>query len=52
MENLTFEEGHLSFSVDLGGMVIDFEATVAEEKLEGGLSMEYGEAGIFGTRRK
>ena len=52
MQNLTFEEGNLSFSVDLGGMVIDFKATVAEDKLEGGLSLEYGEANIFGTKRK
>lgn len=52
MENLTFEEGNLSFSVDLGGMVIDFKATVDEDKLEGGLSLEYGEANIFGTKRK
>ena len=52
MENLSFEENNLVFSVDVGGMVIDFSATVAEDKLEGGLSLEYGEANIFGTKRK
>jgi hypothetical protein len=52
MENLTFEESKLSFSVDISGMVIDFKAVVAEDKLEGGLSLEYGEASIFGTKRK
>lgn len=52
MQNLKFEEGNLSFSVDLSGMVIDFRASVADGKLEGGLSLEYGEADIFGTKRK
>jgi len=52
MDNLKFEDGNLSFSVDLGGMIIDFKAVIAEGKLEGGLSLEYGEANIFGTKRK
>lgn len=52
MDNLKYEEGNLSFSVDLGSVVISFKAVVKEDKLEGGLSLEYGDANIFGTRRK
>jgi len=33
-------------------MVIDFSAIVAEDRLTGMLSLEYGEAGITGSRRK
>lgn len=52
MENLTFEDNKLSFSVDVGGMVIDFSATIDEGSLEGMLSLEYGEANISGEKRK
>ena len=52
MENLTFEDNKLSFSVDVGGMVIDFSATIDEGSLEGMLSLEYGEASISGKKRK
>jgi hypothetical protein len=33
-------------------MVIDFSAIVAEDKLSGMLSLQYGEAAITGARRK
>ncbi|MCX6574529.1 MAG: hypothetical protein NTX99_11140 [Candidatus Aminicenantes bacterium] len=53
MANLTFENNTVKFSVTVGnGMVIDFSAIVAEDKLSGMLSLQYGEAGITGTRRK
>lgn len=52
MENLTFEDNKLSFSVDINGMVIDFSATIDEGSLEGMLSLEYGEANISGEKRK
>lgn len=52
MENLVFEDNKLTFSVDAGGMVIDFSATIEGDKLEGGLSLQYGEANILGTKRK
>ena len=51
MENLTFEDNTLKFSVDVS-MVIDFSATVEDDSLEGMLSMQYGEANITGNRRK
>ena len=56
MQNLKFEDQRVSFSVevDAGGqaMLIDFEATVSDEKLDGMLSLEFGEASITGTKRK
>ena len=51
MENLSFEENTLKFSVDVG-MVIDFTATIDGDTLEGMLSMEYGEANITGKKIK
>ena len=53
MSNLTFENNTVKFSVTVGnGMVIDFSAIVAEDKLAGMLSLEFGEAPIVGTKRK
>jgi hypothetical protein len=53
MAGLTFEDNTVKFSVTVGnGMVIDYSAIVAEDKLSGTLSLQYGEAGITGTRRK
>lgn len=51
MQNLSFEDNKLKFTVDVG-MVIDFTATVEGESLEGMLSLEYGEANINGKKRK
>ncbi len=51
MENLSFEDNNLEFTVDVG-MVIDFSATIEGDTLEGMLSMEYGEATIFGKKEK
>ena len=56
MQNLSFEENRVTFTVEIDaggqGMVIDFEATIDGNSLEGQLSMEYGEAPITGTKRK
>ncbi len=53
MANLTFADNTVKFSVTVGnGMVIDFSAIVAEDKLSGTLSLEYGETSITGSRRK
>ncbi len=56
MQNLTFEDNKVTFTVEIDaggqGMVIDFEATIDGDSLEGQLSMEFGEATITGTRRK
>jgi hypothetical protein len=52
MSDLAFKDGALSFSVDLGGMVIQFSASVVEAHLAGTLTLQYGEAGFTGTKRK
>lgn len=54
MENLSFEDNMLKFTVDIVdiGMVIDFSATIEGDALEGMLSMEYGEANISGKKKK
>lgn len=52
MSELAFKDGALSFSVDLGGMVIQFSASVVEDHLAGTLTLQYGEAGFTGTKRK
>ena len=53
MADLTFADNTVKFHVTVGnGMVIDFSAIVADDKLTGTLSLQYGEAGITGSRRK
>jgi hypothetical protein len=53
MANLAFENNTVKFSVTVGStMVIDFSAIIAEGKLTGMLSLEYGEAAIVGSKRK
>lgn len=51
MENLSFEDNELRFTVDVG-VVIDFVATIEGDSLEGMLSLEYGEGNISGKKRK
>ena len=51
MENLSFEDNKLEFTVDTG-LVIDFSATIEGDTLEGMLSLEYGEANISGKKKK
>jgi len=56
MEDLTYENGDLTFSVNVdaggSGMTIDFSATIDGSSLTGMLSLEYGESEISGTKRK
>jgi polyisoprenoid-binding protein YceI len=52
MESLSFEDNEVKFTVDIGMMVIDFSATIEGDSLEGMLSMEYGEANIYGKKIK
>jgi hypothetical protein len=53
MADLTFTDGTVKFAVTVGGnMVINYSAVVAEDKLVGTLSLEFGEAAITGVRRK
>jgi hypothetical protein len=51
MEDLSFEDNKLEFTVDVG-IVIYFSATIEGDTLEGMLSLEYGEANIYGKKQK
>jgi hypothetical protein len=53
MKDLTFEDNTVKFNVTVGNdMVITYSAIVAEGKLSGMLSLQFGEAAITGTKRK
>ena len=53
MTDLTFKDNTVKFNVTVGnGMVITYSAIVAEGRLTGTLSLEFGDAGITGVRRK
>ena len=53
MTDLTFENNTVKFNVTVGNdMVITYSAIVAEDKLSGMLSLQFGEAAIMGTKRK
>ncbi len=53
MADLTFEDHTVKFNVTVGnGMVIAYSAIVGEGRLNGTLSLEFGDAGITGARRK
>jgi len=53
MTDLTYEDHTVKFNVTVGnGMVITYSAIVAEGRLTGTLSLEFGDAGITGERRK
>jgi hypothetical protein len=52
MLNLSFEDGLVRFSVDVNGMILNFVATVAKDKLSGMISLQYGDANIVGAKRK
>lgn len=52
MENLSFEDNQLEFSVNVNEMTINFSAQIDGENLEGMLSLPYGETSISGVKRK
>ena len=53
MKDLTFEDNTVKFNVTVGNdMVITYSAIVAEGKLTGTLSLQFGEAAITGAKRK
>jgi hypothetical protein len=56
MKDLSYENNQVQFAVtiDAGGqtMSLDFFATIDQDRLEGYLSMDYGEANITGKKRK
>ena len=53
MTDLTFENNTVKFNVTVGNdMVITYSAIVADGKLSGMLSLQFGEAAITGAKRK
>jgi hypothetical protein len=53
MKDLTFENSTVKFNVTVGNdMVITYSAIVAEGRLSGTLSLQFGEAAITGVKRK
>jgi hypothetical protein len=56
MEDLFFEDNKLKFYVIIiatgQGMILDFEATINGNNLEGIISLEYGDANIIGKKRE
>ena len=52
MDNLTFEDNNLRFSVTVSTMTLSFEAIVDGEKLNGQVTLQYGQADITGQKRK
>ena len=56
MEDLSFEDNKFSFYVIIDAidrdLILDFEATVIGNKLEGIISLEYGDANIIGKKRE
>ena len=56
MEDLFFEDNKLQFYVIIEapdrGIILDFEATIDGNDLEGVISLEYGDANIIGKKRE
>lgn len=51
MQDLTYENNKVIFSVDVNGMIIDFVAEISGNELTGMLSLQYGESNITGKKR-
>ena len=52
MDNLTFENNILRFSVTVNTMVLDYSAVIDGDKLSGQVTLQYGQADISGEKRK
>jgi len=52
MENLTFENGIVKFTVTVNTMTLDYTAVIDGDDLSGQVSLEYGQADITGKKRK
>ncbi|MGD1010819.1 MAG: hypothetical protein ABR951_11810 [Candidatus Aminicenantales bacterium] len=52
MDNLTFENNILRFSVTVNTMTLDYTATIDGDKLSGQVTLQYGQADISGQKRK
>ncbi len=52
MDNLTFENNILRFSVTVNTMTLDYSAAIDGDKLSGQVTLQYGQANISGRKRK
>jgi len=52
MENLTFENSTVKFTVTVNTMTLDYTAVIDGDDLSGQVSLEYGQADITGKKRK
>lgn len=52
MDNLTFENNILRFSVTVNTMTLDYNAIIDGDKLSGQVTLQYGQADISGQKRK
>jgi hypothetical protein len=52
MENLTFENNTVKFTVTVNTMTLDYTAVIDGESLSGQVSLEYGQADITGKKLK
>lgn len=52
MDNLTFENNILRFSVTVNTMALDYSAVIDGDKLSGQVTLQYGQADISGEKRK
>jgi len=52
MENLTFENNTVKFTVTVNTMTLDYTAVIDGDNLSGQVSLEYGQADITGKKRK
>jgi hypothetical protein len=52
MENLTFENATVKFTVTVNAMTLDYTAVIDGDNLSGQVSLQYGQADITGKKRK
>jgi hypothetical protein len=52
MENLTFENSTVKFTVTVNTMTLDYTAVIDGDNLSGQVSLQYGQADITGKKRK
>ena len=52
MENLTFENSTVKFTVTVNTMTLDYTAAIDGDSLSGQVTLQYGQADITGKKRK
>ena len=52
MDNLTFENSTVKFTVTVNTMTLDYAAVIDGDNLSGQVSLQYGQADITGKKRK